>query len=189
MVRNLSQGTLAAGTMADGRSRRKRRKVSAMAKPMKRRRIRRKNMSDKITSNLMPLGVAAATATAAAVLSNKFDIMPDNAKLNAGLKIAAGLVAGAYFASMGNAPIGFGMACGFAAANIGQVVPQLSAGTMADNTSMATWAKTYVGDAPNARYVDNAGRVMVKRNGPMGFGLYYENGVFAPAAIQTAKFA
>jgi hypothetical protein len=168
--------------------RRRRRKSTAVAKPIKRRRIRRKNMSDKITSNLMPLGVAAATATAAAVLSNKFDIMPDNVKLNAGLKIAAGLVAGAYFASMGNAPVGFGMACGFAAANIGQVVPQLANGTMADG-SMATWAKTYVGDAPNARYLDNGGNVMVKRNGPMGFGLYYENGAFAPAAIQNAKFA
>jgi hypothetical protein len=104
-----------------------------------------------MTANLMPLAVAAAAATGSAVLSNKFDVMPTNPKGNALAKIAIGLGAGAYLLANGNAPLGFGIACGMAAANIGQVVPQLAAGTMADGSqSMASWARANVGDGYTA---------------------------------------
>jgi hypothetical protein len=181
-------GTLAAGTMADGmRRRRRRRTTKAVVKT--RRRPRRKPLADKMSANIMPLVIATAAATGSAILSNKFDVLPAKPRENALIKIAAGLAGGAYFLSQGNAPIGFGWACGLVAANIGQVVPQLAEGTMADNEqSMASWARNNVGDG-NATYLDSAGNAMERRNGTNGFGLYYQNGQFAPAQVQTARFS
>lgn len=138
-------------------------------KQNKPRRRTRRNLGDDVSKGAEQLLKAAAGGAGALVLFKK--VKPTaNAKTNAIIHtgIAAGI--GILAIKKGQASFGLGYAAGIAVLVLGQFVPQLAEGTMADSMY---WANGTLGDNPQTIIDPYTNRPLIYGNGSQGVGMYY----------------
>jgi hypothetical protein len=147
-----------------------------------RRRSRRRNLSDDMGKAGEQLLKAAVGGGAALVVFKK--IKPTaNAKTNAIIHTAIAAGVGIMGLKKGQAALATGYVAGIAVLVLGQFVPQLAEGTMADYMS---WAQPTLGDNPQTILDPYSNRALLYGDGTNGVGMYYaDNLEFAPYEVQA----